>query len=304
MLNVTANPDLSARTTLRLGGTAIAEIVVRSVQDLEALSAKARELGGAVRVLGRGSNILARDGQLPLVLVRPDFPAEPEVLGDAPDHDPNHVLVRVGAGVGLPRLLDRLAEWGLSGLEGLAGIPGTVGGALAMNAGSYGVVFCEKLASVRVFSPEKGLVDAPAKDIRHGYRVFGIPGLTDGPWFVATDCTLQLERRDPEACGRALRETFSKKKASQPVSARSAGCVFKNPSGYLPAGRLLDMAGVKGLGMGGMAFSEMHANFLINTALPDKGAATAEQALLLMELANRAVRGTFGISLVPEILIW
>ncbi len=300
MLNVTANPELSTRTTLRLGGTAIAEIVARSVQDLEAIPAKAREMGGAVRVLGRGSNILARDGRLPLVLVRPDFSDEPVVLREAPDH----ALVKVGASVGLGRLLDKLAEWGLSGLEGLAGIPGTVGGALAMNAGSYGAEFCAKLESARVFSPERGLADVPAENIRHGYRAFNIPGLTDGLWFVATDCTLLLERRDPERCARALRETFLKKKASQPVSARSAGCVFRNPAGYLPAGRLLDMAGVKGLGVGGLAFSEMHANFLINAAMPEKCAATAEQALLLMELANRAVRAAFGISLVPEILIW
>ena len=300
MLSVTANPELSARTTLRLGGIAIAEIVARSVADLEALPETARRLGGTVRVLGRGSNILARDGQLPIVLLRPDFPGEPEVLSKKPDH----ALICVGTGIGLPRLLGRLAEWGLSGLEGLAGIPGTVGGALAMNAGSYGVEFCAKLHSARVFSPEKGLLDIPAGEIRFDYRAFNIPGVTDGAWFVATHCTLQLERRDPGRCTRALRETFSKKKASQPISARSAGCVFKNPTGYLPAGKLLDLAGVKGMSAGALIFSGMHANFLINGASSGKSGGTAEQALLLMELAARAVRATFGIGLVPEILIW
>ena len=125
-------PSLAERTTLRLGGTAIAELVLEDAADLAALSGRLRALGGSPLILGAGSNILARDGDLPLVLVRPRFMQGPDIVGEKD----GKILVRVGAGVPLPRLLRFCVAQGLSGLEGLVGIPGSVGGAVAMNAGS------------------------------------------------------------------------------------------------------------------------------------------------------------------------
>jgi UDP-N-acetylmuramate dehydrogenase len=298
MLKVSNNPDLSQRTTLRLGGTAIAEVEVRSPADLETLPQTVKALGGAVRVLGKGSNILARDGRLPIVLIRPAFFESPEIIGQ----HPAHALVSVGSGARLPRLLGRLASWGFSGLEKLAGIPGTVGGAIAMNAGAFGADFCSCLASVRIFTPLKGLVDVPAEDIRYGYRKFAVPGLTDkAGWFLITGCTLRLNRADKNACMNALREIYQQKKAVQPIFAHSAGCVFKNPSGYASAGKLLDMADMRGASLGGLSFSAMHANFMVNDK---KAKGTASQALFLMEMGVRAVQARFGIGLLPEITIW
>ena len=132
-------PSLAERTTLRLGGTAIAELVLEDAADLAALPERLRALGGSPLILGAGSNILARDGDLPLVLLRPRFMRGPEIAGEKD----GKILVRVGAGVPLPRLLRFCAGQGLSGLEGLVGIPGSVGGAVAMNAGSFGTETCK-----------------------------------------------------------------------------------------------------------------------------------------------------------------
>ena len=131
----TPAPWLAPRTTLRVGGTALAEIVLERLEDVPLLGERLRALGGTPLVLGAGSNILAQDGELPLVLVRPQLTHGPEIVGEAG----GKVLVRAGAGVPLPRLLRFCAVHGLSGLEGLVGIPGSVGGAIAMNAGAHGV---------------------------------------------------------------------------------------------------------------------------------------------------------------------
>ena len=134
-------PSLAERTTLRLGGTAIAELILEDAADLAALPERLRALGGSPLILGAGSNILARDGELPLVLLRPRFMRGPEIAGGKD----GKILVRVGAGVPLPRLLRFCAGHGLSGLEGLVGIPGSVGGAVAMNAGSFGTETCKNI---------------------------------------------------------------------------------------------------------------------------------------------------------------
>ena len=137
-------PFLAPRTTLRVGGTAIAELILERSEDLYLLPDRLKVLGGTPLVLGAGSNILAQDGELPLVLIRPFFSDGPVIVGE---HE-GKVLVRAGAGVPMARLLRFCAVNGLSGLEGLVGIPGSVGGAVAMNAGSHGTETCKNIYNI------------------------------------------------------------------------------------------------------------------------------------------------------------
>ena len=155
-------PWLKKRTTLRLGGKAIAEVVLRAREDLDELPSLLARLGGAPLVLGRGSNILAKDNDLPLLVVTPAFNKPCEIVAQ----DESSVLLDVQGYTALPALLKNLAERGLSGLEGLSGIPGTVGGAIAMNAGSYGNQFGECMEELEVFSPENGLRSLGKKDFK------------------------------------------------------------------------------------------------------------------------------------------
>ena len=292
MLRVTPSPLLSERTTLRLGGPALAEVSVEEAVDCFRLTAALRDIGGTPMVLGAGSNVLAADAPLPLVLIRPRFTNAPCIQ----ENDDRRVLVRVGAGIRLPRLLGQCASWGLSGLEGLCGIPGTVGGAVAMNAGSYGCEVGPLLHSIRIYSPATGVVDINADYLRFGYRSMEITGLSE--WFLVVQAIFALTPASRNGITESMRHNFLKKKSTQPVTAWSAGCVFKNPSPDQPAGKLLEMAGFKGKKLGGMVFSPVHANFLVNEG---KGSATA--ALELMAEARDAVRERFGVTLTPEVRV-
>jgi UDP-N-acetylmuramate dehydrogenase len=288
-MRLTHDVRLAARTTLKLGGTALAEVVVSSAEELPRLPEVLYGLGGRPLVMGYGSNVLARDGALPLVLVRLESAGEPVILGRENDA----VRLAVPAGLRLPGLLAFCARHGLSGLESLAGIPGTVGGALAMNAGSYGVSFCERLLAAELWTPEKGVVRLEAGAWGCGYRFFRPAGVSG--WYLALSVELGLGVAAPEAVRAQLRETYEKKKRSQPILEATAGCVFKNPPGE-SAGRLLEEAGFKGRRLGGMGFSERHANFLVN-----HGGGTAAEALTLLDEARLAVAERCGLNLALEV---
>lgn len=292
------SPRLSERTTLRLGGNALAEAVVFSEAGLDQLAKELSRLGGRPLALGAGSNLLATDGQLPLVLVRPVNNAAPEI-----SPLPGGAHVRVGAGFGLPRLIGLCQRLGLAGLENLTGIPGRVGGAVAMNAGSYGMETGSLLRRIRLWTPETGLIWRDAKDCTFGYRHFdaGLAGQGGAAFSLIWEAEFLLASDASEAIRQRMEATYAKKKASQPVTARSAGCVFKNPAGLpigMSAGRLLDEAGMRGKVLGGMAFSTVHANFLVN-----QGGGTAAQALELLELGRSAVRRQAGVELELEVVV-
>ncbi|MBN2140461.1 MAG: UDP-N-acetylmuramate dehydrogenase [Desulfovibrionaceae bacterium] len=290
-LVVHPEPLLSERTTLGLGGRALAEAVASDRADLDELGAFFERHGGRPFVLGRGSNVLARDNGLDLVLVRAADTTGPERIGQ----DQDRVLVKVGAGAALPGLLGWLRRAGLSGLEGLAGVPGSVGGAVAMNAGAYGQDLSQVLSRVRLWTPDRGLFWRPAADCAMGYRQFD-PLAGPGPWLV-WEVELSLAPGEPEAVAQAMRRALDNKRRTQPLDAKSAGCVFKNPAGR-SAGRLLDEAGFKGRRLGDMAFSELHANFLVNL-----GKGTAAQALELLDQARAEILKRHGIDLETEVIL-
>ncbi len=283
------NVSLSQRTTLGLGGTCAAEVVLENLDDLDALPAVLASYSLPVFVLGAGSNILAMDGRHDVLLLRPGLAARPAILEDMGER----VLVRVWAGTPLPVLLALCRREGLAGLEGLSGIPGRIGGAIAMNAGSFGSCMGECLRSVDIWC--RGEVRTlQREEIALSYRVFD-PALP-APWFVV-GATLALARdAQPERVGERMAEHMATKKARQPVTARSAGCVFKNPQEGPSAGVLLDRAGFRGKVLGGVALSPVHANFLVNL-----GSGRASEAVRLLSEARERVAQLFGIELSLEV---
>jgi len=184
---------------------------------------------------------------------------------------------------------------GLSGLEGLAGIPGTVGGAVAMNAGSYGRETAEVLSRVRLWDAAGGLRWIGPAQWKAQYRGF-VPTGCVAPWLVL-EAELVLTVATPEVVRAAIDANLAKKKATQPVSAATCGCVFKNPEGA-SAGKMLDELGFRGRSLGGVCFSAMHANFLVN-----EGNGTAKAALELIAMAREAVLGRFGVELELEVKV-
>ncbi|SDB09824.1 UDP-N-acetylmuramate dehydrogenase [Desulfonatronum thiosulfatophilum] len=291
-MRILTDPVLAERTTLRLGGAAIAEIILEDERDLDGLQVQLASLGGEALVLGEGSNVLAKDGRLPLVLVRLVQPGEPEVLETGRDF----ALIQVPAALRLPRLLAWCRSRGFGGLEQWTGIPGSVGGAVAMNAGSYGVEMVHVLEQVRIWTPTQGCVWKEAADMEFGYRRFD-SGMDDALQIVVA-IRLRLGLSTPSMIRNRMQQWYGRKKQTQPVTMASAGCVFKNPAPEQPAGKLLDQAGLRGFELGKMAFSDKHANFLVNL-----GGGSASDAFELLDMARERVWKHFGVALATEVRI-
>ncbi len=302
-MRIREKPLLSERTTLRLGGTAIAEIIPENDDDCLSLGEAVLKTGGTPHILGGGSNLVVRDGELPVVIIRPSL------AGRSADHSlpipveetEEGVLVRAGAGMPLPRLLAWCAKNGLSGLEGLAGIPGQVGGAVAMNAGAFGCSTAPLVRKLEVYTPERGahtLTDASEWDF--SYRHFALR--EECSWFLVRSADLLFKKTSPEQVRKTMKEDLARKTASQPVRYATAGCIFKNPPGD-HAGRLLEAAGAKGMRKGAFYFSLLHANFLVHdtkSGVPG----VFDDAMFLITEAQRMVNERFGIMLETEVIIW
>lgn len=286
--------SLSECTSLGLGGIPRAVVRLASESDLEALPDTLAALDASlpVVVLGAGSNILASDA-LPLIVLQPEFRQAPRILQENADE----VLLEVGASVRLPALIAFCARMGLGGLEGMLGIPGSVGGAVAMNAGSYGCSMGPLLFSLRLFCAEKGLYTALADNFFYGYRKFWMNNKPE--YYCMISAVLRLKKMPREAIRSRMRTCFFQKNSTQPLHTRSAGCVFANPSEDVSAGKLLDAAGFRGRVHGGVRLSPKHANFLENT-----GTGTAAQALELIAAARDAVHERFGVTLELEVKVW
>ena len=297
-IKVLPGPRFSERTTLRLGGRAQAEVLLEHPEDAEDLAVELARHAARPFVLGWGSNLLAVDAELDIAVVslsQEGVPQEDDSDVAKESGNAGKRIVRVPGGMMLPKLVNWAARHGLSGLEGLAGIPGTVGGAVAMNAGSYGRETAELMTRVRIWDAASGLRWISPGGWTSGYRAFTPSGVA-ALWLVV-EAELALAPASPEAVRAAVDEVLAKKKATQPVSAATCGCVFKNPAGQ-SAGLLLDKLGFKGKSLGGMGFSAMHANFLVN-----EGRGTSTAALELITKAREAVQAEFGVELELEVKV-
>lgn len=283
-LKVEEDRPLAGMTTFRIGGPASWLVRVRNLDELRMAVATSRAAEVPWFVLGGGSNVVAPDAGFPGVVVRlAGELAECEVRGDR---------ITAGAGLRLAVLCREAAKAGFGGLEFAAGIPGTVGGGLVMNAGAWGGCLLERVERVTVFDAGSNEVLTEEGPFPARYR--------SSPWqgdrrLVLLSAVFRLEPADPAEVAGRMRKLAARRRRLQPVGKPSAGSVFRNPEG-LSAGRLIDEAGLKGLRRGGAMVSVKHANFIVNT-----GGATAEDVRGLARQVREEVERRFGVRLEPEI---
>ena len=276
---------LARHTTFHIGGPADALVAVHDEKELAALLRFAKGRALPSFLLGRGSNLLVRDGGIRGVVVRLEGEFERiEFLEGA--------RVRAGAAVPLPQLVMACAERGLAGAEPLAGVPGTVGGGLVMNAGTRELEIGALTRRVRIFDPERlegRWLEAP--ELSFAYRHSNLAG----SMILVGELVLKAgEKRD---ILRRVQEQQQRRLRTQPIHTFNVGSVFKNPPGHFAA-KLIEEAGLKGLRQGGAKVSELHANFIEN----DKGASAAD-VLALIEAVRGKVRERFGVALELEVKV-
>ncbi len=281
---------LGARTTYRVGGTAAILVEARSMADLVAVAAANEGAALDVLVLGRGSNVLVADAGFDGIAITLGGDFESIEVGDD-DHD-GTVAVRAGGAVALPVLARRLAEQGLTGLEWAVGVPGSVGGAVRMNAGGHGNDTASSLRAAEVFSLRDATSSVrAASSLALSYRRSNL-----GPGEVVTAATFQVRRGDAAAAKRTIAEIVRWRREHQP-GGPNAGSVFTNPPGD-HAGRLVELAGAKGLRHGTAMVSEKHANFI----QADTGGRADDVVALIAEVAA-LVQAHAGIALSTEVVL-
>lgn len=280
---IRTNEPMSKYTSWRVGGPAETFFVPSSLDDL---SMFLQELHPAVPVFwfGVGSNLLVRDGGISGVVI-----SAARILKDLERVE--HFVVRAGCGLPCTQLARQCIRWGIGPSEFFAGIPGTVGGALAMNAGAHGSETWELVESVRTIDRTGGINQRAPSEYSISYRSVTGPG---NEWFI--EATLRF---DPQVTPsiETMNEMLDRRKQTQPLGLPSCGSVFRNPPGD-HAARLIEAAGLKGFSIGGAEVSEKHANFIIN-----KDNATATDIEELIEHVREKVIEAHGITLVHEVRI-
>ena len=278
---------MSQYTTFRVGGRVDAIYVAQTLSNLQRLVSYLSDEGIPYLVVGKGSNLLVKDGGLEGVVII----LQGELATIEQDEKDNGVLV-AGGGSSIVGLLSYCKLKGLGGLEFLAGIPGTTGGAVAMNAGAFGKETGNIIQNIEMVSEQGDLVVLDKSRIHFSYRKASIPGGA-----VIVKARFELSKEDPAIVANRIRDYMSKRQAKQPLEYASGGSIFKNPPNDY-AGRLIENTGLKGKRIGEALISPKHANFIVNT-----GGAKAADILALMNLAREKVMKETGIELEPEIKV-
>ena len=296
-VDVQADAPLGPLTWFGIGGRADALVRPRTVEALSTLIARCHRDGIDFRVLGDGANLLVADEGVSGVVVKLDQPVFRERKLNARG---SVEAVRAMAGVSLPRLITEAVGAGLAGLEGLGGIPASIGGAVRMNAGGAFGAISDALHSIAVIDRRGEVGVHPASSLDLSYRHASIPGV------IVLWAAFRLVEGDPVALRDRLKEVMSYKSSTQPLAGHSAGCMFKNPPARAgepgprtSAGKLIDQTGLKGTRIGGAVVSPHHANFF----LVEPGA-TAGDVVSLAELVASRVEDRFGVRLEREVVVW
>jgi UDP-N-acetylmuramate dehydrogenase len=276
---------LSLHTSMKVGGKADFYVRPKREDALIDLVAALAESGAPYEIIGKGTNVIARDGGVRGVVIE---------VGKGLDRitvDQDRGIVTAGAGALLSAVAAQAADAGLSGLEPVSGIPGTIGGALYMNAGAYDGEISQVVLTARVYDIAEARVRSLNRyEMRLGYRtsIFRQGG------YVILSATFGLKKSDQGTIKSDMRRFKRRRNSKQPTDLPSAGSFFKRPQGAF-AGQLIEEAGLKGITAGGARVSEKHAGFIVNA-----GGATASDVLALMEKVQRAVNENSGYDLVPE----
>ena len=282
---VTENAPLAPLTWYRIGGPARWLVRPRSLEELQTVVTRCNEAEIKTHVLGLGANLLVGDNGVDGCVIKLDA----EYWRRAKIEK---TTLEVGAGVDMQKLILRTVRSGLAGIETLAGIPGTIGGGVRMNAGGkYGDIG-SRVTKVTVMSQDGTVFDRFKDDLIFEYRRTNIAA----PFILGA--TLELEQEDPDELMKRTKEIWMFKRNSQPLNTKSAGCMFKNPRG-LSAGALIDKAGLKGFRVGGAEVSTVHANFII--AHPG---CRADDVLKIVKIIKERVAEKNEIELETEVKVW
>ncbi len=277
---VLIDEPLSSHTWLKIGGPADLFLIPATKEDvIQAVSYCLAE-GIPYTILGSGSNVLVGDGGIRGAVIAIHRTLDyMSVHGDT---------VRAGAGVNVPKFVVDLLKEGFTGMEGLGGIPGSLGGAIIMNAGAYGTEIFEFVTDVELIRNGKAIT-LQRNQIFYTYRG------TDLTKDIILEVGFRFERGDIEAAKERRKELLAKRKGSQPLDRPNAGSIFKNPPGDF-AGRLIEASGLKGTRVGDAVVSEKHANFLVND-----GNATARDMMRLIKMVSDRVKADHGVELELEV---
>lgn len=282
-LTIHENMPLSRFCTLGTGGEAEIFAVPSSIEDMRVLFAMLMSERITVYILGGGSNVLFPDGVITGVVISTQNLTATEWI--------THTTADIASGIKLSSLMKELHLRGLGGLEFAAGIPGTLGGALAGNAGAGGHGVCELVEEVTTVESDGNVRTWPRDEIACSYRHCSLADEKR----VILSARMTFRESQPEDSD--LLQSYMLKRKNQPHGLRNAGCTFKNPEGT-SAGKLLDECGCKGLCVGGAVVSDIHANFILN-----KGGAKSSDVMELVRLCAKRVYDGTGILLEPEIKI-
>ena len=282
-LEILEYEPMRAHCSFRIGGPARALVRPASAEETAAVCRIVRDGGAQPLLIGNGTNLLITDGDVDRIVVQMG-----ERMADVARTDATHL--RAGAGIPLARLAQAALGYGLAGLEFAHGIPGSLGGAVCMNAGAYGGEMRQVVTEVTALYPD-GIRRLTGPEAAFAYRHSRF--LADGA--VVLGAVVRLTPDDPAAIRARMDDLMARRKASQPLEWPSAGSTFKRPEGYF-AGTLIDQTGLKGLTVGGAQVSEKHAGFVINT-----GNATCADVQELIRRVQEAVYRAHGVRLEPEI---
>jgi len=279
---------MDRHTSIGVGGRADAVAFPESAAELGRLVAFLRAEGVPVFFVGNGTNLIVRDGGFRGAVVSTKGLRSVRVE----DRGERRAALHAEAGASLSEVVALTAREGLTGMEFCAGIPGSVGGGIRMNAGAWGSEMKDVLESVDWLNGGGNRVSRPRSALHFEYRNLALP---EGACILGG--VFDLARGERGAVEGRIREILKTRSGKHPLQYRSAGSIFKNPKGT-PAGRVIDEAGLKGLTLGGARVSEMHGNFIVNL-----GSATAADIIGLIERVRKAVRDRRGIDLEPEVQI-
>jgi len=282
---VKENYPLAKHTWYGLGGPVDHFITPESVEQLQDVMKRCNENGVAMRVLGFGSNLLISDAGVKGAVIKLEGEAfsETKFSGEG---------VYAGAGAELSRLVLSCVERGLAGIEGLTGIPGSVGGSVRMNAGGRFGDIGSAVESVTLVDIKGNIFEKIKPELQFDYRSTNITAP------IIIGASLELTKTDPEQILRTVKEIWIYKKNNQPLSTKNSGCIFKNPRG-VSAGALIDRAGLKGARVGGAVVNDKHANFIVA-----EDGCTSQNVLDLIEKVEKEVAERFDVELEREIEIW
>lgn len=280
---VFTDEPMSRHTTFRIGGPADYFVCPETVDEVQKVVRLCNEMDMPFYLLGNGSNLLVGDKGFRGVIVR--------LYKQMDKIEVSGTKIRAQAGALLVKVASEACRNGLTGLEFAGGIPGTLGGAVVMNAGAYGGEMKNVLEEVAVLTREGELLTLSKEELELGYRT----SIVGRKGYIALEAVLQLEKKDAKEIREYMNELREKRTTKQPLEYASAGSTFKRPEGHF-AGQLIEQAGLRGFRVGDAQVSEKHCGFLIN-----RGNATAEDVVELMREVTVKVEEKFGVTLEPEV---